>query len=171
MWNTADVNCSPFNQPVFTDDPGGYFDWYETCTSPVPPLAPDWPAPPCEVVTVYVNANCFWQACSPAGRPTTIRCVDPEAVMVETPEGPHISAMVLRTDGADLLIRNGRRDTAVSVPHGAIKLANLARAMLHMAPLPSAEIKDIPADFWEGLPEITVDRRPGQPGGAATARR
>jgi hypothetical protein len=158
MWKVGVAGCGPLDEPNYCRDPDAFYEWHEFCTDPNPPAAPPLP-PPCNPYEVWVNANCYYLVCRPNGHRLNLQCVDLEATRADPPDAPHIDAVVLKEDGADVLIRHGRRETVVNVPHGMIKLANLGRALIGRTPLPTADLKDVPADFWEALPKSKSDNK------------
>jgi hypothetical protein len=71
VWKpSTDPECSPFNQPEYTEDPGGYWDWADKCISWTDEIdvGPDFPPIPCKPrIWTDIRGNCWKIVCTQYG--------------------------------------------------------------------------------------------------------
>ena len=151
--------CSGLNQPVFEDDPEGYWDWVDGCITDDPiaePIPPEPPQPPCNPIRwIDGRRKCWERICTPFG-PEIRPCFDrPVAVLSKQPQ---IIALRITADGYTVHVATKQGIKVRKVAHGQVKLAHLASAMLNRSKLPTAEIRKIPAVFWAKQKKVVVKR-------------
>ncbi len=152
-WKTSDQNCFPGNRPNYTEDPEGYFDWWDECTTDEPDPEPPPPllCQPSDRFTFTDASGKCWEEICVRGLPEFYPCkTDENAFKVF----PRIQGIKLRTDGYTVLVMTRSGITEERVRHKQVRLVNLARAMFHGSKLPAQKIQAIPGGFWTGQQKI-----------------
>jgi hypothetical protein len=153
VWiRSTDWECSIFNQPEYTEDPGGYWDWYDNCivwTDDIE-VDPGLPPIPCKPrMWIDSRGRCWKIVCTEFG-PQLESCggvLDPLPV-----EGAKLRSVGFGPKGIELGVLDDRGIQTQIIPAGKVPISKLAFALLAGAELPTAQITDIDADYWDRMP-------------------
>jgi hypothetical protein len=149
--------CSVFNRPEFTDDPGGYWDWWDQCgkLEIQEPWEPPPPPPPECVPGKRVDSqgNCWWIVCTPDG-PVLEPCW-PRPVF----DPSKLLAIGLASKGIRVSVSTERGTEEQEVQPGTVRLGALVRAALSGAELPSIRVAEIDRDFWSAFEDRSGGKR------------
>jgi hypothetical protein len=149
--NHDDPACSPFNQPEYTEDPGGYWDWADKCITWTDEIdvGPDIPPIPCKPrIWTDLRGNCWKIVCTEYG-PWTESCGRNWGPL--PPDSIKLLAVGFGKEGIEVKVgRDCGIETQV-IPGGTVPISKVAFALMADAELPTAQLAELDADYWDRM--------------------
>ena len=174
MWKpSTDPECSPFNQPEYTEDPGGYWDWADKCIAWTDEIdiGPEIPPIPCKPrIWTDMRGNCWKLVCTQYG-PWLESCgrhwgpPPPDTIpssysLIMPPVTIKLLAVGFGKEGIEVKVGQDCGIETQVIPGGKVPISKVAFAVMAEAELPAAQLSELSRDYWQGMqpPEATPKR-------------
>jgi hypothetical protein len=150
VWKASEARCTAGNEPDFTRNPEGWFEWFDSCITDEPgDVDTEGFELPCKPVKLQDQQGRCWRVVCTSDGPEFRPCWGEE---IGEPRA--IVAVQARADGYSVLVNTSHGHPVQDIPAGRLHPTHLIRAMVHHISLPGDLIREVEGSFWEGLTPV-----------------